>query len=214
MDEVIVTQFERQIAERMKYECEIHPDPAHDFSHVKRVVKTAKALSVKEGADLNIVVPAAYLHDVVIVAKTDPRRSKASQLSADEAIVFLKSLNYPEKYFKGIHHAIEAHSFSAGIQAETIEAKVVQDADRLDGLGAIGIARCFALSGVFQTSFYSEDEMIAAVRPLNDKKFALDHFFVKLLKVPDMLHTASARIEGQRRAQYLKEFVAQLQTEV
>ncbi|MBC7465735.1 MAG: HD domain-containing protein [Bdellovibrio sp.] len=198
----------------MKYECEMHPDPAHDFSHVQRVVKSAQDLALKEGADLNVVIPAAYLHDVVIISKSDPRRTQASQLSADEAIQFLRSLNYPEKYFKGIHHAITAHSFSAGIQAETLEAKIVQDADRLDGLGAVGIARCFALSGVFKTKFYNDEQMISVTRPLNDKEYTLDHFFVKLLKVPEMLHTKSARAEGQRRAEYLKGFVAQLQTEV
>lgn len=214
MSKLIVTDFEEAIAKRMKSECEKHPDPAHDFLHVKRVVAQAKKMAVLENADLNVVVPAAYLHDVVVISKTDSRRKMASQLSADEAVLFLKSISYPIEYLDGVHHAITAHSFSAGIAAKTIEAKVVQDADRLDGIGAIGIARCFALSGVFKTNFYFDDDILASHRELDDRKYTLDHFFVKLLKVPEMLQTNSGQLEGARRKIYLENFIEQLRSEV
>src|SRR4051812_27577479 len=131
--------FERKIAEVATAE-----DPAHDLLHFKRVVKTAKALCHEEGANDAIVVPAAWLHDFVIIPKNDPRRSQASRLAAEAAVRFLASVGYPEVHLQDIAHAIESHSFSANISPRTIEAKVVQDADRLDGVGAIGIARCFA----------------------------------------------------------------------
>ena len=109
-------------------------DPAHDLLHIKRVVQTAKHLCILEKAKIEIVVPSAWFHDMVVIAKNDPRRSQASQLSADAAIDFLKKNNYPEMYFKEIAHAIESHSFSGGIPPTTIEAKIVQDADRLVAL--------------------------------------------------------------------------------
>lgn len=214
MKKIEFYSFEKVIADRMQSECEKYPDPSHDFLHVKRVVSQATKLAVAENADLNIVLPATYLHDVVVISKTDERRKRASQISADEAVIFLKSIGYPEKYLDGIHHAICAHSFSAGIAAETIEAKVVQDADRLDAIGAIGIARCFALSGIFKSTFYCDGEVIAAQRPLDDKKFVVDHFFFKLLKVADQLHTSAGKEQGKIRKIYLQNFITQLQNEL
>jgi uncharacterized protein len=206
--------FEDAIAERVRRECEKHPDPSHDFLHVLRVVTLAKRLAQTEKADLEVVVPAAYLHDVVIISKQDPRRAQASRLSAVEASQFLSKLGYSAPLIPQIAHAIEAHSFSANIPAQTLEAKVVQDADRLDGLGAIGIARCFSLGGLFGNPFYDEAEPLARTRPLDDKANTLDHFFVKLLKLQDKLQTTAGRAEGQRRTQFLQAFLEQLKLEI
>jgi uncharacterized protein len=130
-------------------------DPAHDLLHFKRVVGLAKSLCAHENGNLQVVVPAAWLHDFVIVPKDSPLRKQASRLSAEKATEFLRSINYPEKHYGEIAHAIEGHSFSANIEVKTIEAKIIQDADRLDGLGAIGIARCFATAGLLKRPFYS-----------------------------------------------------------
>ncbi len=195
---------------------ELYPsaDPSHDFLHIRRVVAAAVKFAVEEGADLNIVVPAAYFHDFVNVPKNDPRRSQASRLSADAAAEYLQSVDYPAQYFDGIKHAIATHSFSANIPCETIEANVVQDADRLDGLGAIGIARCFSTSTIMGRPYYSEDDMLAETRAPDDKLFAIDHFFVKLFKTAETLQTKSARTEGARRVSFMKEYLQQLKTEV
>ena len=189
-------------------------DPAHDLLHIRRVVENACRLAREEGADLYIVLPAAYFHDFVTVPKNDTRRSVASRLSAVAAIEYLGSIGYPEKYFDGIRHAIEAHSFSANISPGTIEAKVVQDADRLDANGAIGIARCFAVNAQIQTAFYDPDDFLHERRDADDGKFAVDHFFIKLFKLPEMMNTASARAEGERRVVFMKEFLKELQREV
>lgn len=194
--------------------CEAHPDASHDILHIERVVTTAKKLAEREGADLDIVVPAAYLHDCEAIEKSDPRRSQASRLSAEKALRILRELQYPEPYYDGISHAIAAHSFSAGIEAKTIEAKVVQDADRLDGLGAIGIMRCFSLGGKLNRVFYSEHDPFAETRIPDDSHNNLDHFFVKLLKVANKLQTLSAKVEGQRRLKFLEAFLAQLRSEI
>ena len=117
-------------------------DSAHDIDHIRRVVKTGKEIALIEKADLNIIVPACWLHDCVNVDKNSDQRTLGSKLSADKAIEFLTSINYPSKYFEEIHHAIHSHSFSANITTKTLSAKIVQDADRIDALGALGISRC------------------------------------------------------------------------
>ena len=189
-------------------------DPAHDLLHFKRVVKIAKELCKKENAKMEVVIPAAWLHDFVIVPKNDPRRSQASQLSAEGAIRFLKELSYPEIYFDEISHAIAAHSFSANIETKTLEAKIVQDADRLDGLGAIGIARCFATAGVLKRPFYSELDPFCESRAINDQQFTVDHFFAKLFKTAQTLKTDAGRVEGIKRVQVMKEYLADLANEI
>lgn len=195
---------------------ELYPsaDPSHDFLHIRRVVAAAIKFAGEEKADLNIVLPAAYFHDFVNVPKNDPRRAQASKLSAAAAAEYLKSVNYPAEYFDDIKHAITTHSFSANIPCETIEAKVVQDADRLDGLGAIGIARCFSTSTIMGRPYYNEDDMLAESRAPDDKLFAIDHFFVKLFKTAETLQTNSARDEGKRRVQFMKAYLQQLKSEV
>ncbi len=195
---------------------ELYPasDPSHDALHIQRVVRMAMKLAKEEGADPDVVVPAAYFHDFANVPKNDPRRKDASRLSAEAACAWLKSVDYPAQHLEAIGHAIAAHSFSAGIAPKTIEAKVVQDADRLDALGAIGIARCFTVSALLARPYYHADDPLGDSRDPDDKNFAVDHFFVKLFKVAEMLQTASAREEGQRRAAFMRAYLEQLKSEI
>lgn len=189
-------------------------DPSHDVLHIKRVVAMARKLAVEEGADENVVVPAAYFHDFVNVAKNDPRRSEASRLSADAAVAYLASIHYPAPYLPAISHAIATHSFSANIKPETIEAQVVQDADRLDGLGAIGIARCFSTSALMQRPYYCADDPWGESRVFDDKQFAIDHFEVKLFKTATTMQTKSARIEAEKRVRVMREYLQRLRAEI
>ncbi len=195
-------------------ETDLGNDPAHDLAHFGRVVATAKAIAAEEGARLEVVVPAAWLHDLVNVPKDDPRRSQASRLSAAEASRFLRSVGYPEEHLADIAHAIEAHSYSAGIEPTTLEARVVQDADRLDGLGAIGIARCFAVGGLLGVRFYDPEDPFAARRPWNDRENAIDHFHVKLFKTAETLRTPAGRREGARRAEFMRQYLDRLAVEI
>lgn len=189
-------------------------DPAHDILHFKRVVKTAKFLCNKEKAKFEVVIPAAWLHDLVIIPKNDSRRDKASKLSAEAAIVFLKEISYPEIYFDEIFHAIESHSFSAKVEPKTLEAQIVQDADRLDGLGAIGIARCFATAGLLQRSFYSEEDPFCQNRKSEDSQFTVDHFFAKLFNTAENLKTETARQEGKLRLKIMQKYLSDLANEI
>lgn len=189
-------------------------DPAHDLSHFERVVKTAKKLAREERADLAVVVPAAWLHDFVQVAKDSPLRAQASRLSAEKAIEFLRSHGYPAEHFGAIAHAIEAHSFSAGIEARTLEARVVQDADRLDGLGAIGLARLFVVAGLLKRPLYNEDDPFCARREPDDSRYTIDHIYRKLMRVAQTLTTEAGRREGARRLARIERFLGDLADEV
>src|SRR6476469_4554924 len=160
-------------------------DAAHDEGHVRRVVANARALAEVEGADLAVVLPAAWLHDCVSVAKSSPQRSSASKLAAKRAGEFLRGEGYPAEHIAAIEHAIVAHSFSAGVPPQTLEAKVVQDADRLDALGAVGIARTLMLGGANGAPLYDLSEPFPVARAADDRTSVIDHFFTKLLKLGD-----------------------------
>ncbi len=191
-------------------------DSAHDIAHVQRVVTWARRLAVLEGADLEVVVPAAWLHDVVTVPKDSPDRAQASRLAAEAASTWLVEVGYPERSIPEVAHAIEAHSFSAGIEPRTLEAQVVQDADRLDALGAIGIARCYATAGTFGSALVHPDDPVPAEppsRPLDDRRYATDHFFAKLLTLPATMRTDAGRLEAEGRARMMRAFLDELRHE-
>ncbi len=189
-------------------------DPAHDLLHVERVVACARSLAVSERASLDVVIPAAWLHDFVVVPKDDPRRSQASRLSAVAAVEWLKSIGYPARFFEAIAHAIEAHSFSAAIECRTIEARVVQDADRLDGIGAIGLARLFVTAGLMRRALYSDDDPFCARREPDDSFFTIDHIYRKLFVVAESLKTDSGRAEGERRRRVVETYLEDLKREL
>ncbi|MCR9366713.1 HD domain-containing protein [Vibrio antiquarius] len=208
----LLSQIESQFLEFMQQEMQV--DAAHDISHVQRVVNTAKKLAVEEGADLSIVLPAAYLHDCFTYPKDHPNRKQSSIIAAKKAVAFLESIDYPQQYHDAIAHAIEAHSFSANIRPNTLEAKVVQDADRLDALGAIGVTRCIQVSTEFDAQLYDDKDIFAQQRELDDKQFTLDHFQTKLFKIAETMNTKSARREAQKRKAFMQTYIEQLHDEV
>lgn len=190
-------------------------DAAHSLDHIRRVVTNARWLAGEEQADLRIVIPAAWLHDCVTVPKNSPLRRQASTLAGETAAAFLAQSGYPEAFIDDIAHAIAAHSFSANITPRTIEAQVVQDADRLDSIGAIGIARCLLTGVSFDADLYeSSDPFAEHGRRLDDKRYSVDHFYVKLFKLADQMQTAAGRAEGERRTAYMKGYLAQLRHEI
>lgn len=189
-------------------------DGAHDLAHVRRVVGNALSLAEQEGAALAVVFPAAWLHDCVTVAKDSPQRSQASRLAAATAVSFLQQIAYPPEHLEAIAHAIAAHSFSAQIPAQTVEAKVVQDADRLDALGAVGIARAFLVGGVMGRPLYHEPDPFCQERAPDDGVATLDHFYTKLLRLPATMQTAAGKREAEKRAAFMRLFLAQLAEEI
>jgi uncharacterized protein len=189
-------------------------DGAHDRAHILRVVRTAKQLAQAAGAELAVVIPAAWLHDCVVVAKDAPERPLASAMAAETAVAFLRQAGYAPEHLATIHHAIAAHSFSAGIVPQTLEAQVVQDADRLDALGAIGIARCFITGVTMGIPLYNVAEPFPMTRTADDRLYSIDHFYVKLLKLAEGMQTAVGRAEAERRTEFMRTYLAQLRTEI
>jgi uncharacterized protein len=189
-------------------------DAAHDQAHVTRVVATARRLAEDEEAQMDVVVPAAWLHDCVVVPKDAPDRAEASRRAAEAARTFLKSEGYPEQWIPDIEHAIAAHSYSGDVAPDTTEAKVVQDADRLDALGAIGIARCFTVGGTLDQPLYDPVDPFCDDRAPDDDTYTLDHFYAKLLRLPDTMQTEAGRAEAERRAVFLREYLDRLRDEI
>ncbi len=190
-------------------------DPSHDPSHLDRVWRNACAImDAGEEADRLVVLAASFLHDLVNVPKDSPQRSMASRLSAREAEGLLASMRYPPELVAAVSHAIEAHSFSAGIAPTTPEACNVQDADRIESLGALGIARCFATSGIMGRLLFDDGDPLGESRPLDDVRYALDHFEVKLLRIAETMRTAAGRLLAMERTAFMRSFRERLVAEI
>jgi len=182
-------------------------DGAHDGAHLERVWRNAQALLAQHPeADALVVMAACYLHDLVNLPKNDPERNQASRRSAQLARHQLAWMNFPPERLDAVAHAIEAHSFSANIAAESLEAKIVQDADRLDGLGAVGLARMFYIAGLMGSSLAHPDDPLGKQREFDDRRYALDHIMVKLAKLPAMMQTAGGRALAEERLARLLAF--------
>lgn len=192
----------------------IPADAAHDISHVKRVVKNVIYLTDIEGAKSFITLPSAWLHDCVAVAKDSPLRAQGSRLAAEAATEFLAEISYPQELLPEVFHAIEAHSYSANIPTRSREAAIVQDADRLDSLGAIGIARCLLVGGQLKLPLLSHKDPFCEQRTPDDSQFTIDHFYAKLFKLPGTMKTEAGRIEAQRRANIMQRYLDDLRKEM
>lgn len=189
-------------------------DSAHDITHTERVVSNALLLAEQEKCDREVVIAASWLHDCVIVTKDHPDRKKASTLAAEKATIYLKSIHFHREKISEVAHAIESHSFSAGIQPKTTEAKIVQDADRLDALGAIGIARCFMVGGQMNRSLCHPEDPFCLHRDPDDKKWTADHFYAKLFKLPELMNLESAKTEAIRRVNFMRQFLERMDQEI
>mgnify|MGYP001278598269 CR=1 FL=1 len=189
-------------------------DPAHDFDHIMRVYANAEKIAKKEKADKKLVLSAALLHDIVSYPKSSKRAKFSSIDSAKKSKIILKKYGFSEKEIIIVSDAIEDHSFSQNKTPETLEGKILQDADRLDALGAIGIARVFGTSGSLNRPFYNINDPFCTERSPDDNLWAVDHFFNKLLKLESLMNTKSGKIEAKKRTRVLKEFLKQLKTEI
>lgn len=200
------SSWQSLIEERLRNHAAI--DGAHDIGHLRRVLSMARAIALSEGAhDADVLTAAALLHDLVSLPKNHRERSRASRLAASAAKELLMEISFPISKVEAVGHAIEAHSYSAGIEPETPEARAVQDADRLDALGYIGIARCFAVGGSLGRALFDPEDPLAERRDLDEGRWAFDHFQTKLLTLPRTMTTAAGRAIGEERAALLRSFM-------
>lgn len=174
-------------------------DASHDLSHILRVWRNVQVLVSQEGGDEAVLTAATLLHDCVEIPKNSPQRAAASRFAAEKASGILTGLGWKQSRVVMVAHAIEAHSFSANIVPTTLEAKILQDADRLDAIGHIGIARCFYVSGRLSRAIYDLEDPDASNRVLDDSKYAIDHFQTKLLRLAGSFQTKTGNQIGAKR---------------
>jgi uncharacterized protein len=189
-------------------------DGAHDFAHIRRVWANARAISATEGGDAEILIAAVLLHDCVQVEKNSPLRGQASRMAAVRAAEILADAGWDAARIDRVAQAIASHSFSAGIAPESLEGRILQDADRLDAIGCLGIARCFYTAGRMGSALYHVGDPAALDRPLDDARYALDHFRAKLLGLHDGFQTATGARMAAERTRRLTDFVAEFEAEI
>jgi len=189
-------------------------DSAHDFEHVMRVYKNAQKICKKEKANEKLILSSVLLHDIISYPKSDKRSKLSSIHSAKKAEQILKKYDFSKDDIMIVSDAIRDHSFSQNKKPVTLEGKILQDADRLDALGAIGIARVFATGGSLKRPFYNIDDPFCKTRTPDDNIWTVDHFYQKLLKLDSLMNTKSGKMEAKKRSKVLKEFLKQLKQEV
>lgn len=214
-------EFEEQVVLRMVYG-EVKEsfagvrDLAHGWDHVERVYKLAQMIGRREGGDLFVIGMAALMHDLGRAAPLEEERHHAD-LSVVMAQELMGRYKVPAIKQEAIIHAIVAHSFSRGVEPRTLEAEVVRDSDRLDGLGAIGVMR-WAITGAVrqgsETVAYHPDDPFARRHQLDDKHYMLDHFYQKLLKLEETMRTETGRALAWRRTQFMEQYLDEFRKEL
>lgn len=204
----VLDSLKNEVKQRMKN------DSAHDFEHIMRVCKNAQKICKQEKANEKLVLSAALLHDIVSYPKSDKRSKMSSIESAKKSKQILQNYDFSAEEITIISDAIRDHSFSQNKTPHTLEGKILQDADRLDALGAIGIARVFATGGSLKRPFYNIEDPFCKSRKPNDKIWTVDHFFQKLLTLESLMNTKSGKVEAKKRTKILKDYLKQLKQEL
>jgi len=205
---------------RLEAEARAHAranEPAHDFFHVERVVTNARRIAAGEGLEGEVgavAATAALLHELVTIPKGHPDSPRAGDLCAVAARDLLAREGADAPFAERVAAAIRDHSFSKGVVPSATDARVLQDADRLDAIGAIGLARMWATCADMKRPFYAPEDPLCEHRTPDDKAWGLDHVFAKLLRIQDRLHTPTARALAQERTAFLRLYLAQLQREI
>jgi uncharacterized protein len=186
-------------------------DAAHDGAHLLRVALwTLRFAQV----DFEEAVCAALLHDLVNIPKNHPDRAKASEFSAIKSEEFLRSLGFPEDSILRVTEAIRQHSYSRGEIPSSPLAKALQDADRLEAIGAIGLMRVFSTGARMGAKYFDANDPWGKKRELDDRAFSIDHFFTKLLLLEKTMTTEAGRAEAEKRTKILRDFLANLAREI
>ena len=189
------------------------PAGAHGFDHVLRVTALAEHIARAEGADLEIVATAALLHDV---AADGPNRGEHHRLGAEQARRLLLQQGQPPERVEAVAHCIQAHRFRRPEEApQTLEAKCVFDADKLDAIGAVGVARAFVYGAELGQPMWADvSEAFRAGEATGELHTAHHEFYLKLVKIRDRLYTATGRMLAAERHHFMVEFFERMAREV
>ncbi len=198
-------EIEKKAEEFLKF------DPSgHDLNHAIRTFNLSRKISAKEGGDKLVIGAAALLHDVL-----RPWEKKTGKLHyKGEALEIIKKMlvkvKFPKNKIDSVLHCIETHEtygFAKGKKPKTIEAKILQDADNLDAIGAIGIARCFMCASHHNNPMWVPGEETKKYSPDTVRGSAINHFDEKLLKLKDMMNTKTGKEIAKERHKFMKDFL-------
>jgi uncharacterized protein len=189
---------------------------SHGWDHVERVWNLCRRIGSEEGADLEVLEIAVYLHDLGRAQETaSGGRVCHAREGARLALELLREKGLPEETIQAVVHCIESHRFRAGaVGPQTLEARVLFDADKLDSIGAVGIGRAFLFAGEVGAVLHNPRADIASTRPYSTDDTAYREFCVKLVKIRDRMLTASGRRLAENRHRFMVEFFQRLEQEV
>jgi len=191
-------------------------DPVHGFDHILRVLRMAERIAKAEGADLEIVRAAALLHDASGAETGGEKRSEHQHHSAEFAKEVLEAEGWPLERIATVQHCIRAHRFRGDEVPQSLEAKILFDADKLDVIGAFGVARTLAYDVVMHWPFHAEvsEQFLKTGKKIEGETHSSYHEFIfKLGRIKNRLHTKTAKQIAEGRQKFLNEFFAQLDAE-
>lgn len=203
-----------QIALSSKKILEGTSNGGHDVTHTLRVRELSRCIGRIEGGDPEVLEASALLHDIGRPAQFNNNGVDHAVISARLAPEILRRAGFPDEKIPSVVYAIANHRFSSNVVPDSLEAKILQDADRLDISGAVGIAMTFAYSGALGRTLYHPDDPLAEQRKLEGNIYALDHILSKLLMLPQSMHTKTAQEMARERNRFLKDFVGQFIREI
>lgn len=202
------------ILESVKEILEESLNAGHDITHTLRVRDLCRHIGNLEGGDPAILEAAALLHDIGRPAELKDQTADHAAISAQMAPGILSEAGFPAQKISAVVYAVKYHRYSFGVTPDTLEARILQDADRLDISGAVGAAMTFAYSGAYGRRLYHHGDPGATGREMDGNEYALDHIVEKLLLLPGSMHTDTARQMAQERSMFLRGFVEQFIEEV
>ncbi|HCP09047.1 MAG TPA: phosphohydrolase [Candidatus Moranbacteria bacterium] len=190
-------------------------DPSHDIEHALRVLALSEKIAKVEKADMDIIVPAALFHDIVNYPKNHLKRLHSQEESAIFTKKVLKKIKlFPKEKIEKVCECIRYCSFSKNLSPGFIEAMILQDADGLEAMGAISVMRTFSSAGLMKKSFYNYNDPFCSRRKPDDSRYALDLFLTRLMVIQKRLHTKSAKKMSEKRMDFLRLFLKELQSEL
>lgn len=186
----------------------------HGFDHAQRVRELCRLIGKRERANILVLEVAAIFHDIGRIYELKDKTIDHAEKSAEICAKILKQLEFPDNLIPQVLYAIKMHRSRYIGKAETLEAKILQDADKIDACGAVGIAKTFAHAGYHNADLYDVDDPFAEKRVLDDNRFALDHFRKKLLKLADMMNTRTGKELAVERKRFMNLFLKEFREEI
>lgn len=188
----------------------------HDLEHTERVLKNAEHIAKKEGANLEIVALSALLHDVGRKEELKLKKKIChAEIGAKIAREILVKYNYPTNKIDRIIHCIETHRFRKNNPPETIEAKCLFDADKLDSIGAVGIGRAFMFAGEAGAKLHNKKGItFTPDQEMGPEDTAFREFSIKLKHIKDKMYTKEGKKLSKERHKFMEQFFTQIDKEI